>query len=166
VDIMVNTAGINVPDRALRVLTHENWERMLKINLSGAFNCTQAVLPAMREQKSGTIIHVSSISARFGDMSGAGYQATKAGIMGLCYATMFEERLNGIRVTAIMPGLANTPWMKQRATPPPKEILEKALNPEDIASGILFCASLPPHAFVPELIILPGGLQCIGQTVT
>ncbi len=163
IDTLVNTAGINVPDRKLTVLTPENWERMLKINLTGAFNLTQAVLPAMRQQKNGLLVHVTSVSGKWADFSGAAYQASKHGMVGLGHATMFEERSNGIRVTLIFPGLCDTPLMTKRPVPPAREVLDKALKPEDIAAACVFVASLPSRAYVPELILMPGALQCQGM---
>jgi NAD(P)-dependent dehydrogenase (short-subunit alcohol dehydrogenase family) len=165
IDILINTAGTNIPQRGLSVLSQANWDRLLATNVTGAFNTIQTVLPHMRAKGGGLIMQISSTSGRWGDWSGAAYQASKHGIVGLCYATMFEERLNGIRVTVLFPGCCDTPILRQRPVPLRREILDKALYPEDIAMACLFLASLPARAYVPELIILPGALQCIGQTV-
>lgn len=162
-DVMCNVAGINAPQREMAVLTQEKWDRILATNLTGAFHCTQAVLPQMRRQGGGTIIHVSSVSGKWGDISGAAYQAAKHGMVGLAYATMVEERKNGIRVSLIYPGLCDTPILKNRAVPVPRETLDKAMRPEDIAAACVFCASLPLRTYVSDLVIMPGGLQCVGQ---
>lgn len=162
-DVMCNIAGINAPYREMAVLTQEKWDRILATNLTGAFHCTQAVLPQMRQQGGGTIIHVSSVSGKWGDTSGAAYQAAKHGLAGLAYATMVEERKNGIRVSMIYPGLCDTPILKNRVVPVPREILDKAMRPEDIAAACVFCASLPLRTYISDLVIMPGGLQCVGQ---
>jgi NAD(P)-dependent dehydrogenase (short-subunit alcohol dehydrogenase family) len=146
-------------------LPQGEWDRVLSINLTGAFNTVQAVLPYMRAQAGGLIILFSSVSGRWGDLSGAAYQASKHGILGLCQATMIEERLNGLRVTAILPGLVDTEMPMNRPTPPTREILDKALKPEDVAMACVFLASLPSRTYIPELIMMPPRLQVVGQAM-
>jgi len=166
IDLMVNSVGTNTPNRKLSVLTDESWHHLIDTNLNGAYYLTQAILPQFRQQGSGLIVHISSISGRWTDASGAAYQAAKAGVIALAHATMLEERLNGVRVSVIFPGLCDTPIMLKRAAPPPRETLDRAMQPEDIADACLFLAGLPARTYVPELIIMPGGLHCIGQTQT
>jgi NAD(P)-dependent dehydrogenase (short-subunit alcohol dehydrogenase family) len=163
-DVVINTAGLNIKDRRLDVLTGETWERMIATNLTGAFHTLQASLPVMRACGGGLIVQVSSSSGKWGDQSGAAYQAAKSGIIGLCQATMAEERHNGIRATALMPGLVDTPFPLHRPTPPDASTLAKAMQPEDVALACLFLAQLPLRAYVPELALLPGALQVVGMT--
>lgn len=163
-DIVVNAAGTNVPRRRLDVLSQADWDELIRVNLSGAFHTIQAALPPMRDRRSGLIVQVSSVSGRWGDTSGAAYQASKHGVIGLCQATMFEERRNGIRVTAVLPGLTDTPILQRRSEPPPRSVLDQALQPEDVAAACVFLASLPARSYVPELIMLPPQLQCVGLT--
>jgi NADP-dependent 3-hydroxy acid dehydrogenase YdfG len=165
VDVLVNCAGVNVPNRQMAALDQAGWDRIIGINLTGAFHCTQAVLPAMRGQGGGLIIHVGSISGLWGDFSGAAYQASKHGIVGLANATRMEERLNGIRVTVIYPGLCDTPILKNRPVPPSPEQRAKMMQPEDIAAACVFAASLPPRTYVSDLTLMPGALQCNGNPV-
>jgi NAD(P)-dependent dehydrogenase (short-subunit alcohol dehydrogenase family) len=165
VDVLVNCAGVNTRDRQLALLDQPGWDRIIGINLTGAFHCMQAVLPRMREQKGGLIIHISSISALWGDFSGPAYQASKHGLVGLANATMMEERLNGIRVTVIYPGLCDTPILKNRAVPPTQEQRALMMQPEDIAQACVFAASLPPRTYVSDLVLMPGALQCNGHPV-
>jgi NADP-dependent 3-hydroxy acid dehydrogenase YdfG len=161
----VNCAGVNTQNRQLATLDQAGWDRIIGINLTGALHCTQAALPKMREQKSGLIIHVASISGLWGDFSGAAYQASKHGIVGLANATRMEERLNGIRVTVIYPGLCDTPILNNRPVPPTKEQRDLMMKPEDIAQACVFAASLPPRTYVSDLVLMPGALQCNGQPV-
>jgi NAD(P)-dependent dehydrogenase (short-subunit alcohol dehydrogenase family) len=163
IDVLVNTAGVNTAERELSVLRKEDWDRIMDINLGGAFHCTQAVLPHMRCQKNGLIIHISSISGKWGDGSGAAYQASKHGIVGLAYATMFEERFNGIRVTLIFPGLCDTPLLDNRPSPLTPELRQQMMQPGDIAQACVFVASLPARTYVPELVLMPGVLQVVGE---
>ena len=165
VDLLVNAVGTNTPNRLLAHLTDEDWHYILNANLNSAYYLTRAVLPPMRANGGGLIVHISSVSGRWADLSGMSYQASKAGVIALAHATMMEERLNGIRVSVIMPGLCDTPIMNKRRVPPSRETLDKAMQPEDIAAACLFLASLPPRTYVPELVIMPGALQCIGQAM-
>lgn len=164
-DVLVNCAGVNVPNRQMAKLDQAGWDRVLGINLTGAFHCTQAALPAMRGQGGGLIIHVGSISGLWGDFSGAAYQASKHGIVGLANATRMEERLNGIRVTVIYPGLCDTPILKNRPVPPTPEQRALMMQPEDIAAACVFAASLPARTYVSDLTLMPGALQCNGNPV-
>jgi NADP-dependent 3-hydroxy acid dehydrogenase YdfG len=165
VDVLVNCAGVNTRDRQLARLDQAGWDRIIGINLTGAYHCTQAVLPRFRQQKGGLIIHVSSISGLWGDLSGAAYQASKHGLVGLANGTMMEERLNGIRVTVIYPGLCDTPILNNRAVPPTQEQRNLMMKPEDIAQACVFAASLPPRTYVSDLVLMPGALQCNGHSV-
>jgi NAD(P)-dependent dehydrogenase (short-subunit alcohol dehydrogenase family) len=164
-DVLVNCAGTNVQNRQLANLDQAGWDRIIGVNLTGALHCTQAALPKMREQKGGLIIHVGSISGLWGDFSGAAYQASKHGIVGLANATMMEERLNGIRVTVIYPGLCDTPILNNRPVPPTREQRDLMMKPEDIAQACVFAASLPPRTYVADLVLMPGALQCNGHPV-
>jgi len=158
IDILVYATGTNIPDRSLEVLSHETWEMMLGTNLTGAFHCTKAVLPTMREQKSGLIIYLSSGCVQSPDVSGVSYQASKHGMSGLAHGTFNEEQDHGIRTTVIFPGLCDTPLVLKRPTPTPPEVVAKALQPEDVADACLFVATMPSRARIPELVLLPSGL--------
>lgn len=158
IDLLVYAAGINLPDRSLERLAPENWERLLVTNLSGAFHCTQAVLPTMRRAGGGIIVYLSSGCVQTPDVSGVAYQASKHGLVGLAHGTRVEEQRNGIRTTIIFPGLCDTEILNQRPVPTPRDVLEQALRPEDIAEAVVFVAKLPPRACVPELQLRPSRL--------
>ncbi len=158
VDTLINSVGTNLKQRALTVLDPADWDMMLSVNLSAAYNLTRAVLPQMRSQGQGLIVHFSSGAVQKPDVSGVAYQATKHGVAGLAYGTMEEEKENGIRVTVIFPGLCNTPLVEKRPTPTPPEVLAKALEPEDVARAALLVASLPARAYVPDMRLLPSQL--------
>jgi len=131
---------------------------MISTNLTGAFHCTKAVLPVMRQQKAGLIIYLSSGCVQSPDVSGVSYQASKCGLSGLAHGTFKEEQANGIRTTVIFPGLCDTPLVFKRPTPTPPEVMAKALQPQDVADACLFVATLPSRTRVPELVLLPAGL--------
>jgi NADP-dependent 3-hydroxy acid dehydrogenase YdfG len=155
VDILVYATGTNVPDRAMKRLNEEIWDMMLGVNLSGAYYITRAVLPSMRERKSGHLIYIASISGKVPDISGAAYQASKRGMLGLAHAIRVEEKENGIRTCAICPGLVDTEILDKRPVKPTPEMLAKALRPEDVAEAALWVAKLPERAVVPEMQLMP-----------
>lgn len=156
IDAVINTVGTNIPRRALDELTAESWARMLDINLTAAFNITQAIMPVFRKQHDGLIVHIASSAAKKPDRSGVAYQASKAGVVGLAHGTMEEEREHGIRTTVVFPGLTDTPLVLKRPTPTPPDVLSRALQPEDVAAACLFVLRLPPRAHVPELVLYPS----------
>lgn len=158
IDLLVFAAGTNLPQRSLQNLTAAGWEELLSTNLTGAFHCTQAILPTMRSQSSGLIIYLSTGAVQRPDASGVAYQASKHGLSGLAHGTRVEEQKNGIRTSVIFPGLCETEILLKRPAPTPREVLDLALHPEDIAAAVLFIAQLPPRAVVPELQLLPSRL--------
>jgi len=158
IDILVYNSGTNIKDRALTNLTPVLWDRMVSVNLSGAFYATQAALPGMRQRGAGHLIYVASISGLLPDVSGAAYQAAKRGIVGMAHAIRVEERENGIRTCAICPGLVDTEILVNRPVQPSAETLAKALQPGDVAEAILAVAKMPAHVSVPEMQIMPTKL--------
>jgi NAD(P)-dependent dehydrogenase (short-subunit alcohol dehydrogenase family) len=158
-DVLVNNAGLNVPRRALAELSVEDWDRMLAANLDGAFLCVHAVLPLMRAQGGGTLIHIGSQAARRpGTLGGAAYTAAKAGLAGLSAVINAEERRHGIRSSLLILGDVDTPLLDRRPAPPPAAARALALQPEDVAACVVLVATLPSRATVEELALLPTGL--------
>jgi serine 3-dehydrogenase (NADP+) len=158
IDILVYVTGDNTPDRSLKRLTPPVWDAMVSVNLNGAFYATHAVLPAMRERGAGLLIYVVSTSALMADISGAAYQAAKRGLLGLAHAVRFEEKGNGIRTSAVCPGLVETELLEKRPVKVAPEMLAKALQPIDVAEAVLAVAKMPARATVPELHIVPSAL--------
>ena len=101
---------------------------MVSVNLNGAYYATHAVLPAMRERRSGHLIYIASVSALWPDPSGAAYQAAKRGLLGLAHAVRFEEKENGIRTSVVCPGLVETEILVKRPVKPTPELLAKACS--------------------------------------
>ncbi len=154
IDVLVNSVGTNIKNRAFREMRPADWDMMIAHNLTVAYNLVDAFLPVMRAQGAGTIIHYSSDAVQKPNVvSGIAYQATKHGVRGLAHGTMAEEREHGIRCSVVFPGPCETPLLDKRPEPPPPEAFPKMLQPEDVAEAALFIASLPPRAFVPELVL-------------
>ena len=164
-DVLVVAAGMNFPERRLEQLTPAKWDDMISVNLSGAFYAIHAALPYLRASR-GLVILISSVSGRWPDASGPAYQASKAGMTELAHAAGFEEHQNGVRFSSINPGIVDTPILDNRPEPPPKAVRDAALKPEDLAAACLFLATLPPHAYVPELTMVPTAIQALGKTST
>jgi len=165
IDVLVVAAGMNFPERRLEQLTGESWDAMISVNLSGAFYAIRAALPYLRASR-GLVVLVSSVSGSWPDASGPAYQASKAGMTQLAHAAGFEEHQNGVRFTAVLPGIVDTPILDNRPEPPPREVREAALKPEDVAQACLFLATLPERAYVPELTMVPTQLQALGKSST
>jgi NAD(P)-dependent dehydrogenase (short-subunit alcohol dehydrogenase family) len=162
-DILVCAAGDNLPARRLDELTPEVWNRLIAVNLSGAFYFINAGLGKLREAR-GDVVLISSVSADWPDLSGPAYQASKAGITALAGAAGFEEHQNGIRFSVIKPGMVDTPLLLKRPEPPPPGVAAAMLRPEDVAEACLMLLKLPRRAHIPELTILPTRLQALGKT--
>ena len=163
IDVLVVAAGMNFPERRLEQLTGESWDAMISVNLSGAFYAVRAALPYLRASQGLTIL-ISSVSGSWPDASGPAYQASKAGMTELAHAAGFEEHQNGVRFSAILPGIVDTPILDNRPEPPSREVRDASLKPDDVARACLFLATLPSHAYVPELTMVPTKLQAMGKT--
>lgn len=155
-DIVVNSAGVNVLRRTLAELSPEDWEHMMRINATGAFYCLRAVLPQMRERRDGLIVNISSIAGKRSSLlGGIGYTASKFAMTATGVTAAREEAQYGIRVTNIYPGEVDTPILEHRPKPVSAEHRARILKPEDVADAVLMVACLPPRAHIPELVIKP-----------
>ncbi|MDQ2996882.1 MAG: SDR family oxidoreductase, partial [Chloroflexota bacterium] len=129
-DLLINNAGVNTPERRLEQLSDENWDYLMTVNATGAFNMIQAVLPRMRAQGDGLIINISSISGlRASTLAGAAYSASKHALNALSKVVGQEEEQHGIRSTIISPGDINTPLLDKRPVPVSAEQRAKILQP-------------------------------------
>ena len=156
IDILVNAAGINIKNRSMAAMAPAQWDELLAVNATGAYNCCYAVLPQMRERRDGLIINISSISGKRAiALGGIAYCASKFAMSALGTAVGNEESAHGIRVTNIYPGEVNTPILASRPEPVSEERKAAMLQPEDFADVVVAIAALPPRAHVPELVIKP-----------
>ncbi|MBC8349215.1 MAG: SDR family NAD(P)-dependent oxidoreductase [Verrucomicrobia bacterium] len=155
-DILVNAAGINVPKRSMAELSPDDWDAVLKVNLTGAYDCLRMALDRMRPRKYGLVVMINSVSGkRSNPLGGVAYNASKFGMTGLGSCVAEEERENGIRITNVFPGEVNTPILDQRPVPPSAEHRAEILQPQDIAEAVMMLARLHPRAHIPELVIKP-----------
>ena len=119
IDLLVNSAGINVPKRSWADMELEGWDRLVEINLNGVLYCMRAVLPAMRAQKDGCIINVASWAGRHvSKMPGPAYTTTKHAVLALTHSFNMDECVNGLRACCLSPGEVATPILKMRPVVP------------------------------------------------
>ena len=155
-DILVNNAGMNTRERNLADMPVDQWDRVINVNLTGAYNGFKAVLPIFREQKDGLVINISSMAGKnAGTVGGVAYSASKHGMGSLTKSINAEFREEGIRATCIFPGEVDTPILDRRPVPVSDEKRAAALQPEDIAAASLMVAELPDRAIVEEITIFP-----------
>jgi NADP-dependent 3-hydroxy acid dehydrogenase YdfG len=156
VDVLVASAGMNVPKRFLRNAEGDDWDRVVQANLNGVAYCVLAVLPAMRRQGGGTVITVGSWLGRWPSYpGGAAYNATKMALVALSHQVNIEEGMHGIRGCVVFPGEVNTPILKNRPVPPAAEEMARMLQPADLGRAIRFVAEAPPHVCVNEIVVTP-----------
>jgi len=164
VDILVNNAGTldhigQFPDQQA-----ELWERDLRVNLTGAFNCAQAVWPHMRERQWGRIVNMASVAGTLGGFGQASYSTTKAGILGLTKTLAMEGGRHGITSNAIVPGIIGTEAF-HLANPATNEriagrtVFRRPGDPQDVANAIAFlCSDLASYVTGIELNV-SGGVE-------
>ncbi|MFH1338762.1 MAG: 3-oxoacyl-[acyl-carrier-protein] reductase [Candidatus Omnitrophota bacterium] len=162
IDILINNAGIT-RDNLILKMSVEEWEAVIKVNLTGAFHCIKAVTRAMLKQRAGKIVNIASIIGLIGNPGQANYSASKAGIIGLTKTTAKELASRNINVNAVAPGFIQT-QMTERL---PEDIKAKMLtqipmarfgNPEDVANVCLFLASNESDYVTGQTIVVDGGM--------
>jgi 3-oxoacyl-[acyl-carrier protein] reductase len=145
VDVMVNNAGIT-RDATMRTMTEDHFDQVINVHLKGCWNGTRKAAAIMREQRSGSIINISSLSGKIGMVGQTNYSAAKAGIVGMSKAAAKEMAHHGVRVNAIQPGLIRSAmteaisqkaWDQKMAEIP----MGRAGEPGEVASVALFLAS-------------------------
>ena len=162
VDVLVNNAGVT-RDGLLVRMKEEDWDRVLDINLKGAFYCTQAVAKTMMKQRHGRIINITSVVGVMGNPGQANYVASKAGLIGLTKSTARELASRGITAKAVAPGFITT-----RMTGDLSDKVKEAMlaqiplgrigNPEDVAEVVAFLASEKAAYITGQVIHVNGGM--------
>ncbi len=161
-DILVNNAGITKDGLMIR-MKEEDWDRVLEVNLKGAFLCSQLAVKQMMKQKSGNIINISSIVGQAGNAGQANYTASKSALIGLTKTMAQEAAPRGIRVNAIAPGFIETDMTgglneKIREGLMGKIPLGKLGSSQDVADGVLFLASCRASYITGQVLNINGGM--------
>ncbi len=161
IEILVNNAGIT-RDGAMHKMPTEKWATVIETNLNSCFYMSRAVIDAMRENKFGRIINISSINGQLGQFGQTNYSAAKAGILGFTKALARETAGRGITVNAIAPGYIETDMTKSI----PENILERIIEgvpvgrmgkPEEVARAVVFLAADEAAFITGETLSINGG---------
>lgn len=162
ISILVNNAGITRDNLILRMKDSE-WDDVIKINLSGTFNCTRAAIKGMVKNRYGRIISIASIVGMMGNVGQANYAASKAGIIGFTKSIAREYANRGVTANAIAPGFIETDMTRKL----PEEVTKALLSqipmgklgmPEDVANAVRFLASDEAKYITGQVIQVNGGM--------
>jgi 3-oxoacyl-[acyl-carrier protein] reductase len=162
VDVLVNNAGITRDGLAMR-MKPADWDLVLKINLYGAFHCSQQALPGMMKNRWGRIVNIASVVGQAGSPGQANYAASKAGLIGMTKALAQEIASRGITVNAVAPGYIQTDMTAVL----PDEVKQKILagvplgrmgQPEDVANAVKFLASDDAAYITGQVLAVNGGM--------
>ena len=162
VDVLINNAGITIDGLLVR-MKEEDWDRVLAINLKGAFHCIQAVAKIMMKQRAGRIVNMASVVGVMGNAGQANYVASKAGLIGLTKTAAKELAPRGITVNAVAPGFIDTPMTAGL----PEKVKEAMLaqvptgrfgQPEDVAETVAFLASEKASYITGQVVHVNGGM--------
>lgn len=164
VDILINNAGTLDHVGQFHDQSPDLWERDLRVNLTGAFHCSQSVWPHMKERKWGRIINMASVAGTLGGFGQASYSTTKAGILGLTRTLAMEGGRHNITCNAIVPGIIGTeafhmanPVMNERIAN--RTVFKRPGEPQDIANAIAFlCSDLASYVTGVQLNV-SGGVE-------
>ncbi len=164
VDILVNNAATLDHVGQFHDQSLELWERDLRVNLTGSFNCAQAVWPHMKERKWGRIVNMASVAGTLGGFGQASYSTTKAGVLGLTRTLAMEGGRHGITCNAIVPGVIGTeafhlanPAMNERIVA--RTVFRRPGEPQDVANAIAFLCSDLAAYITGVALNVSGGLE-------
>jgi 3-oxoacyl-[acyl-carrier protein] reductase len=162
IDILVNNAGIT-DDGLLIRMKLEQWQRVLDVNLTGAFHCTKACARPMLKQESGRIINITSVIGQMGNAGQANYAASKAGLIGFTKSIAKELGSRAITVNAIAPGFVETDMTAELSQEAKAQLLQNiplgALGQsEDIAEAALFLAGPGARYITGQVLNVDGGM--------
>lgn len=171
VDALVNDAGIGFAATVVDTTT-DQWDAMLAVNLTAMFHTTKAVLPAMLERRSGSIVNLASVAGVVGVRNRAGYCATKGGVIAFTRAIAADHAADGIRANAICPGTVDTEWIGKiladspdaaatRAAMEARQLDGRMGSPEEVAAGIAFLLSDDGRFVNGSAWVMDGGMTAV-----
>jgi NAD(P)-dependent dehydrogenase (short-subunit alcohol dehydrogenase family) len=163
IDILVNNAGITL-DRTVRKMTPDDWHRVLRVNLSGAFYMCHGVLQKMIDQAYGRIVNISSVIGEMGNIGQANYAAAKSGLFGLTKTLALETARHGITVNCVAPGFIATDMVEAV----PKEVLDRVIaeipvrrlgEPDEVARVVDFLVDPAAGYITGAVVSVNGGIH-------
>jgi NAD(P)-dependent dehydrogenase (short-subunit alcohol dehydrogenase family) len=150
-DVLINNAGVDVT-KAVDELELEEWDRVLDVNLRGAYLMARHALPPMKAAGQGHIVNIVSTAARRAWPNASAYHASKWGLLGFSHALHAEARQYGVKVTAVISGGMKTDFLFERF---PEIDAETLQSPHNVAEAIRFVLNQPEGSVIPELMVLP-----------
>lgn len=162
IDILVNNAGINI-DKLFIKMSNEDWNKVISVNLTGVFNCTNAFVNQLMESDHGRVINITSIVGQMGNIGQVNYAASKAGIIGMTKALARELARKDVTVNAVAPGFILTSMVENI----PEEVKEKIIakiplgrfgRPEEVAKAVIYLASEDASYITGHVLNINGGM--------
>lgn len=162
IDILINNAGVT-SDGIMMTMKKESWDKVLGVNLTGAFNCTKFVSKYMLKQRSGNIVNMASVVGITGNVGQANYSASKAGLIGFTKTVARELADRGIKVNAVAPGYISTDMTAALSEKVTEEMLSKIPmkaygKPDEVANAVLFLVSNMSEYITGQVINVDGGM--------
>lgn len=151
IDVVINNAGVDYT-KSVEELSHAEWKQVIDVNLTGPFIVSKAVYPYMKKNGSGHIVNITSTACKRAWPNASAYHASKWGLTGFSHALHSEARKDKIKVTALVAGGMETPFLLDRFPDIDVKLLQ---NPENVADSIRYVLCQPDGTVIPELMVIP-----------
>jgi len=151
IDVVINNAGIDYT-KSIEEITYDEWNKVISVNLTGPFNVSKTVYPFMKKNGSGHIVNITSTAAKRAWPNASAYHASKWGLLGLSHALHSEARKDNIKVTALVSGGMQTPFILERFPEVDPNVLQ---DPKNVADTIKYILCQPKETVIPEVMVLP-----------
>ncbi|HXL58632.1 MAG TPA: SDR family oxidoreductase [Chitinophagaceae bacterium] len=151
IDAVINNAGVDYT-KSVEEFQYEEWKRVIDINLCGPFNVSKAVYTHMRENGSGHIVNIASTASKRAWPNASAYHASKWGLLGFSHALHAEARKDNIKVTALVAGGMQTPFLLDRFPDIDPNVLQ---DPKNVAETVKYILCQPKETVIPEVMVIP-----------
>ena len=151
IDAVINNAGIDYT-KSIEEISYDEWNRVIQVNLTGPFNVSKAVYPFMKKNGSGHIVNITSTAAKRAWPNASAYHASKWGLLGFSHALHSEARKDNIKVTALIAGGMQTPFILERFPEVDPNVLQ---DPKNVAETIKYILCQPEATVIPEVMVIP-----------